>query len=308
VDGALERVVVSPDGTRLAMTREGPSCAFVDVYQVVPNSSTPFGTRLVNGATFAGASVLHDIAFTPDSKKLWVASDAGGLFELDVDLATVLPFGGGSVGTAHIARHRPDGTLCRRRRHREPWRRPDPALVTGAYPEQLRGCHRRGERHRRFARRPLRDRRRRGRAHVIDLSSPSLLTSTPLHVVTPPDRITSVAVTTDGERRRVCSRGTAFAIWNLNPLSGAVGAELFYDVSSLSGTISQLVPAPDGDAMLAGCKDCNSLFKFEPDTPPPGAAVRCRGARRLRWASPHAPGALGGWTDAVGGELDETAR
>ncbi|TMQ55003.1 MAG: hypothetical protein E6K72_07030 [Candidatus Eisenbacteria bacterium] len=195
VDGALRILRLSPDGKLIAVSREGPSCARVDVYQAAPGGATALGARLVDGASLPGATALRDLAFTPDGKKLWVATDAEGLFEVDVDtqsggFGSVLPFGGATVGSARALAADPMGRYVvaavdvtpgvHRIQLWSPGRTlstsvdlPGPVHALAATPDG-RYAIAGGE----------------GRAYVVDLASPALVASTPLHTNVPHDVVT----------------------------------------------------------------------------------------------------------------------
>jgi len=258
-DGALEQLCLSPDGELLAVVRQGPSCALVDVYQVEPDATHAVGTRLVDGASFAGAAVIHDVGFTPDSRGLWIASDAGGLLELDVDsespgFGTSTPFGGVTVGTAHSIATDPLGRYVL----------VGAEVTAGVHEVQLWNPNRTFSTSVSAA------------APVLDLAvtpdgkyalGGGIVDIAGATVVAPLDGAVSIAVATDGRTAAGLYPGNQIAIWNLDPAAGGVGAVWFFHEVE-DALFSQLLPAPNGTGFIAGCEDCPEIYRFERPSAP----------------------------------------
>jgi YVTN family beta-propeller protein len=118
-------------------------------------------------------------------------------------------------------------------------------------------------------------------ASVIDLSTRNVVATTPLHAGA--GTILSVAVVGNGKRAAGLFANDPRR--NLDPLAGPLGAELYFGNPFPPGpTVSQLVPAPDGDGLLAGCQDCDLLFKVEPTVAPPGVEPASVGQTLARLA------------------------
>jgi DNA-binding beta-propeller fold protein YncE len=302
--GAMQVMRVSPDGNLLAVNRTGAACALLDVYRVDP-AGGPFGERLIDGLSLGALSGVQDIAFTPDSRKVWLTGPGGELVEVVVDtgdpaFGSVLAFGAGEVGTGLALTTDPFGrylivaaepspgatelqlwTPGRTRVQSTPV--PGSVHALAASPDG-RWVVAGGD----------------GAAYVMDLDAPASLIVTPSHGATA--FVNAVAVTGDGKRAVGVFQGDQIAIWNLDAGAGPVGGELYFGAPLPPGTSAgQLAPAPDGDGILAGCPNCASLLKIETATLPPTVlqATLAEPARSIARSADGRRLFAANWTDAT---------
>ncbi len=105
-----------------------------------------------------------------------------------------------------------------------------------------------------------------GRAFFIDAATKALVATSPQHAA--PSRMVSLAATANGHRAVGLFPDGNIAIWNLD--AGSIGAELYYGNPFPAGTVlSELVPAPNGHGVIAGCRNRASLFRIDTAALPP---------------------------------------
>jgi YVTN family beta-propeller protein len=306
--GIMSVTRISPDGRMLAVARNFQVCnSFIDLYRISATGSERLGQRLATVDAGIVDDIL-DLAFTPDGTRLVVAANTPSLRIVDTDPASITfgtslgLFGSPTVGTPYSVLADPLGRF----------------LIVGseaggsglitflAINGSLIGDILFSSIPRALAASP--DGRylvaaAGGQAHIVDLDTRLVITSTPLHGDPEIALPISATVTADGKRALGVFPFGDLRVWNLDPTAGAIGAESFFGRLTLS-QLTDALPAPDGDGALVGCFDCDSLFHVEPSAVPPTvqrafigqtsrSLARSHDGRRL-WVADHdTPGVSG---------------
>jgi YVTN family beta-propeller protein len=268
--GSLMRT--SPDGRMVAMAVRHPSgCWFIHFFRIAPQGPDPAGQLL---ASYTSSAAIVDMAFTPDSRRLWVTCglQPGVILNTDESSPPVGQSLGGlvsgqigfspySVAADPLNRFMVVGTQSPAASSIEFFDPTTagfqqavatPGLIAGPLVETPDGGY-----------------------GVMGTGSGAVFMNMGTKSVIPPPApptttgaVVSLVVSTNGRRAFARFSGGQLGIWNLDPGAGAVGAELYF--GTLVGlALDQLVPAPDGRSTLASCAGCTNLFKLDPVTVPP---------------------------------------
>lgn len=277
---------LSPDGRLLAAALGYDSCpSVIRLYQASADGSEVFGAFLAETQVAAGVPVL-DLAFSPDGRRLFVSLVDADLMMVDSDRASPdfgrllgpvpppfagLPAGlatdplgrfvvaGGDAAGPLLALRGADGALLDTVRTPAT---PRALAVSGDGRYLVAGLD--------------------GQALVVALPAGIVVATTPPHAGAGATR--AVAVTADGRRAAGLFANSSLAVWNLDPGAGPVGAETYFGTPFPAVQVSSLLAAPDGDGLLAGCGDCDLLFKVEPSLAPPDVRTASLGQTSARIA------------------------
>ena len=305
--GLMSVMRLSPDGLMLAVARNFQICnSFIDLYRTSAAGSEIFGQRLAT-VDLGTTADINDLAFIPDGTRLVVAANVTGPRLVDTDPASPTfgtslgTFGPPIVGTPFSLLADPLGrfmvvgsdslgallsflSFTGGLLHTIPF--PSLPRSLAASPDGRYLVAGMG-----------------GQARIVDLDTKTVVVTTPLHAVPELDLAISAAVTADGKRAVGVFPFGELRVWNLDPGAGAVGAESFFGRMAI-GQFTTALPAPDGNGVLIGCFDCDSLFKLEPTVTPPAltrasigqasrSLARSHDGRQLWVANNDAPGDVG---------------
>ncbi|MEO5617367.1 MAG: Ig-like domain-containing protein, partial [Candidatus Eisenbacteria bacterium] len=262
VRGRLTQARLSPDGRRLVILSETTCNVFGQVFTVADDDIAPATSRLLLGIPISGFESVDNSAITPDGRFLWIASGQLGARIFDIEPSS--PTAGAIVGTVGVT---PLGNprviladplgrfmICGTHNGSGPgsdgislWPTNGvDALITSIPGTTAWSMAASGDGRYLVAGED-------NRAHIIDLNSRTLITTTASRGQAGA-RYISVAVSRDGKRATglllepVTILPTSITMWNLDPAAGAVGAEIYHgQVPGTSGqTFGDIYPAPDG--------------------------------------------------------------
>jgi hypothetical protein len=262
----------SPDGRMVAVvvSRTG-GCWDIHLIRIAPSGVDPAGKLLTSIPT---AVAVQDLAFTPDSRRLWATFSSGPGHMYNTDEASTLgqdlgtfastnaTFSTDYVAADPLARFMVAATHGAAASAIELF---DPA--TGNFLNQVATP---GNASGLIAVSPdgryVVKGRNDGATFMTLNGFPTILT--PPGTPTSDGQIRSLAISTNGRRAFGRFSGGQIGVWSLDPTNVGVGAELYFG-NPTAGTLGDLVAAPDGVSVLAACIGCNNLFKIDPTTATP---------------------------------------
>lgn len=271
--GRILMMRTSPDGRIIAMVRKlADGCVYVDFARASADGSQRPGPTIVTHDPVSNSAIV-EMAFSADGTRLWCARGPQGSFIVDSDPSSVTF--GQSVGNfvSGIVGHFPNTVAA------------DPIgrymLVTDFSPNAGNtidlynlagtavGTVSISET---FTCSAVSLDGRYGLVgggagiRIFDIATATFLTLPPQDPGI--DNVLELALTTNGKRAVGLLGGSGIAIWNLDPLAGTIGANLYFG-NPIPANLAHIVPGSDGHSVLLSCTDCNSLYKLDVSTIPP---------------------------------------
>ncbi len=308
--GRLDMVRVSPDGSTIALARQSasPCNSIIDFYEASDHGPGVLGDFI--GQSGLPMSIIRDMAFTPDGRRLWFIGEDLTSGILDTDRSSLAfgsqvgAFGPPSVPSPAQFAADPLGRFVFASdlsAGRVMFLNPGTAGVTSIIPltTPTRG----------LAVSP--DGRTlvvglNGRASFVNIATLSIVLFSPNHVAAGvADYFQRIAITTDGKRAVGLMDTGRIAVWNLDPAQSVIGTELFFGTPiPVALSPSSPVAGSDGHSVIFGCANSDSMVRMDVGSGTPivtyaligqrSAAVgRSPDGRRLWVARNFTPGSTG---------------